>query len=1200
MKRFSATAFAALAFAALASAQQAVLYAGSDWCDAASGLQKVWESAGFKSEAGVSLATVDAPERVTDAVKATWERQKSIRMDVVGRIPAFAWFDATGSCVLLREGLPAAEGEEARALLRDCLAAGREREAQVAALLAKNDAGSTGEALRLVASELGVRGSQTFFKRGWEQLKRLDPSDETGWNFALTFDPSADACCKVQDFVKNKDAAGAEAYIAGLESKCQAHLDANQRQGLLMLRYIVHQDDRAKDAEMEALLQTVLAMGGDTHFGLAAQGLLCLRGKGPVAIPYGWRDRHVRKGKQTWKVAVGVPRVLRRPGRYALTLAREKGRGTFRLDGLTVSGLYLAVGAEIPVGGTVTVYFDVPGPELPDSLLLAVDCPDPDGEIGKLSLARVPAERVVRPGLAIDKSVRPWGLRPGEPEAAAYARAVIPESAFRAICGRPGGAAFLEAFFGNGPWMEDFFSSGEPSGTWETALDVLNQMVCHVPEMLSSEVVRRWGTAAALNVSSPGKTDDMILLLQEMLALRAEKQLARGSDALRCDQLRCVLLPDQCDADNARWLAERHCVPPRQYGDVCWAAPYRTYNFFGRSVQGSDYYPAWEHAYLRHERAVKVGGVCGALSYYGSAAAKAHGVPSTPGGQPGHCAYSLWSESAKQWRLAYNVNPYTGCHFGLWGDARRFSYMEMSGRLFAAKGFRASMRALRRAEVMRLSQRLAPRRSALRCTAYAWEGKTLPASLEGLEVLGSWENVRDFKIDRAPRSDHVLLVWTGHLDMDRAGRVTFDVRSDDGACLYVDGKAAAGKDGLHGMVGSSETLTLSKGRHAIELRWFNFNGGRGLDVSIEGEAPAWRADQSKRYLDASRFCPANYAVWKAWSAYLKESADTPASAWRSFALSAATGLNGELEPAIELILAAALPEIKRLEGDAAARVLLVQLGAILRQGDWATDEFCDYASLLDRQAKLLGNGSDAAFALFRAALPAQYGTADAFGRLMRWGGGRFLADDADAERYVAEINALLKQHGNSGNALGKYVRESICEASKAGNREAFLALCQLQDALQPSVRQPMAFSFAGDAPLLSDRGLLRLSSYSGAWDHPECYGHVIDGLANRETFHTNEEEAPWAEVELPGEAELSAVYIGNRDSNTARLVPFVLEVSADGKQWKQVGRASKVQAEYRFTFAPVKAKYVRLTCRPEGRKTYLHLRKFCVFGKKLY
>ena len=62
-------------------------------------------------------------------------------------------------------------------------------------------------------------------------------------------------------------------------------------------------------------------------------------------------------------------------------------------------------------------------------------------------------------------------------------------------------------------------------------------------------------------------------------------------------------------------------------------------------MQTSDYISPWTHVYgtgagdRPFAACRQVGGVCGTLSGYGSAAARAHGVMATTVGQPSHCAY---------------------------------------------------------------------------------------------------------------------------------------------------------------------------------------------------------------------------------------------------------------------------------------------------------------------------------------------------------------------------------------------------------------------------------------------------------------------------------------------------------------------------------------------------------------------------------
>ena len=115
------------------SAQQAVLYTGSDWCDSGVALQKIWESPEFVKQAGMPLAIVDEPEVVTEAVRAKWKEQEKIRFELEN-YPGLAIFDAEGRCVSLNQGLSWYLTAED---LLQRLAHGRERIQQVKTLLEK-------------------------------------------------------------------------------------------------------------------------------------------------------------------------------------------------------------------------------------------------------------------------------------------------------------------------------------------------------------------------------------------------------------------------------------------------------------------------------------------------------------------------------------------------------------------------------------------------------------------------------------------------------------------------------------------------------------------------------------------------------------------------------------------------------------------------------------------------------------------------------------------------------------------------------------------------------------------------------------------------------------------------------------------------------------------------------------------------------
>jgi hypothetical protein len=645
------------------------------------------------------------------------------------------------------------------------------------------------------------------------------------------------------------------------------------------------------------------------------------------------------------------------------------------------------------------------------------------------------------------------------------------------------------------------------------------------------------------------------------------------------------------------WIAAEHNVPPRSYSGVCWYAPYRTFNFFGDSIHGPDYYKPWDHAYNRREAARKVGGVCGSLSYYGSCGAKAHGLPSTPGGQPAHCAYALFIPTEMRWWLCYNVNPYTGAHFQMWHYS--FDYLPLGADAFYAEGRTAALRAFWKAEVARLKAEPQPTRSAMTCRSYVnWKGRALPSAEKMPPLFRADEGVTSFDLNQAGKehTDYVVLEWDGTFKVVRDSTLSFSLASDDGARFILNGKELIDNDGLHGMNKKEAEIDVKAGVHPFTLRYFNFNGGRGLDFNVQARYP-YSAARNDAYAKALQKSPASYDLWVAWEQWLAQAKDTPITAWEAFAEKAAEGLSAHPRPAWDLLSRNALPTIDKVQGKDALAKTLAKLHCIIRQDDRPVDEFCNFSAILDEQAKWLTT-DDQCFTLFNGALTGQVGTKDAFGIVMRWGGNRFLKDTKLAKRYVEMVGDVLAQQGNAVD-MGKYLDGAIREASAAGNLTAFHGLSDLRDALtKAQPRKALDLAFA-KMPLLSDKGLLRISTTS-QWDRPGDYRAVIDGSQSAGAFHTASESAPWAEVELPGMAEISAVFLENiHTQNNPRAVPFKVEISEDGKAWKQVASADKSQQEWKFNFAPVKGRFVRVTWTGNG-KTFLHFRKFTVHGKKLY
>ena len=82
--------------------------------------------------------------------------------------------------------------------------------------------------------------------------------------------------------------------------------------------------------------------------------------------------------------------------------------------------------------------------------------------------------------------------------------------------------------------------------------------------------------------------------------------------------------------------------------------------------------------------------------------------------------------------------------------------------------------------------------------------------------------------------DAFALMFTGHIVIEKPGKYTFFISSDDGSRFYIDGELLIDNDGLHGMVEKKGTVQLNAGLHPIIATYFDNGGGDGLTMSWNG------------------------------------------------------------------------------------------------------------------------------------------------------------------------------------------------------------------------------------------------------------------------------------------------------------------------------------------------------------------------------
>jgi alpha-N-acetylglucosaminidase len=93
--------------------------------------------------------------------------------------------------------------------------------------------------------------------------------------------------------------------------------------------------------------------------------------------------------------------------------------------------------------------------------------------------------------------------------------------------------------------------------------------------------------------------------------------------------------------------------------------------------------------------------------------------------------------------------------------------------------------------------------------------------------------------DVTPRPDpgriqNYAVAYAGYLLIDTSGEYTLGIESDDGSSLLLDGRCIVDNGGYHGAREKTATLTLEKGYHPIEARYFQSRGGASLILRYQG------------------------------------------------------------------------------------------------------------------------------------------------------------------------------------------------------------------------------------------------------------------------------------------------------------------------------------------------------------------------------
>ncbi len=264
---------------------------------------------------------------------------------------------------------------------------------------------------------------------------------------------------------------------------------------------------------------------------------------------------------------------------------------------------------------------------------------------------------------------------------------------------------FLKAFFADADWMEIYLSCGlvPYHNDWGVRIlyDVWKEEKGAVKNKpLAVALASDWGGGETwqnvpIQKKDPSKYNP-VRRYKYFQRQQAKGVLYPGFRKLKAWELRFVVAIPQQDWDDEsyEWAFKHINMPWDQYGWACWHAPYTDPSKFGDSVQSGEYNlpfsdESWAEATQRN------GGVCGALSHYGTVAAMAHGIPAYTVGQPGHCAYAVRLKRG-EWTGGFG-GPDGGMHNYIFGNQAPTSYNLMEA-VFGddtkiARAYRHSFRA---------------------------------------------------------------------------------------------------------------------------------------------------------------------------------------------------------------------------------------------------------------------------------------------------------------------------------------------------------------------------------------------------------------------------------------------------------------------------------------------------------------------------
>ncbi|MGV3614834.1 MAG: family 20 glycosylhydrolase [Fimbriimonas sp.] len=109
----------------------------------------------------------------------------------------------------------------------------------------------------------------------------------------------------------------------------------------------------------------------------------------------------------------------------------------------------------------------------------------------------------------------------------------------------------------------------------------------------------------------------------------------------------------------------------------------------------------------------------------------------------------------------------------------------------------------------------------------SWTGRQAPAP--GDFAGTSMDSVAKPTLEGVANEAPFALLFSGSLTVEKPGRYTLGLGSDDGSVLYLDGQRILENDGEHGYLERTVTIDLEKGTYPMQITFFDAGGAKRLE-----------------------------------------------------------------------------------------------------------------------------------------------------------------------------------------------------------------------------------------------------------------------------------------------------------------------------------------------------------------------------------